>query len=90
MVKKNSVRTEARSAAEIKADKVAAFTRVCIPRVNKAIKAISNVGLCASQNYIYTEAEAKSVILALRTAIDGVASRFSGEEKATAGFTLPK
>jgi len=90
MGKKNGNRVETRSAAEIKADKIKAFKRVCEPRVNKAVKSIGLVGLCASQNYIYTETEARAITLALQTAVDGVAARFGGEQEAVSGFTLPK
>jgi len=76
--------------AAIKQAKQESFHRVCEPRVNKAVKSIGLVGLCASQNYIYSEAEAKAVILALRTAVDGVAARFSGDTESVSGFKLPK
>ena len=89
MAKKGTSNKPGRSAAEIKAEKNESFRRVCTPRVNKAIKAISLVGLCASPTYENTEAEGKAVVLALQTAVDNVAARFSGEKKATAGFTLP-
>jgi len=89
MAKQSNDTTETRSAAKIKAEKLAAFKRVCTPRVNKAIKAISLVGLCASANYESSQAETKAVVLALETAVADVKARFSGEQKATAGFTLP-
>jgi len=78
-----------RSDKEISKEKQESFKRVCTPRVNKAIKAISLVGLCASANYESSQAETKAVVLALETAVADVKARFSGEQKATAGFTLP-
>lgn len=90
MAKKQGGNKPERSAAEIKAEKVDNFKRICPKRVNKALKAIGIVGDCSSGNYVYTEAEGKAVVLALQVAVDNVKVQFAGEAKASGGFVLPK
>jgi len=89
MGKKSNSNKPALTEAQKKDKKFASFKRVAAPRVNKALKAIGLVGLCASSNYASTEAERKAIVLALQTAVADVEVRFSGEQKAVAGFTLP-
>lgn len=90
MGKKKETKQDSRPEAEIKAEKKANFTRVCKPRVNKALKAIGLVGLCTSSNYIYSKEQAAAVVLALETSVKEVKARFSGEAAAAGGFELPE
>jgi len=89
MAGKKDNKKDTRSAGEIKAEKQANFKRICPKRVNKALKAIGIVGDCSSDNYIYSEPDAKAIVLALETAIADVKSRFAGETKVKHGFKLP-
>lgn len=90
MAKKQNSSKPPRTPAEIKQEKKEAFQRVCVPRVNKAVKAIHNVGLCSSDAYISTEAEQNACIQAMQIAIDDVKGLFACGGKAKGGFKLPK
>ena len=57
-------------------DKRADFTRLLIPRLDKAIKAIKVIGNLSASQYAFTEGEAEKVIQALRLATDQVEGKF--------------
>lgn len=78
-----------RTDEQIQADKKEAFVRVVTPRMDKAIKAMRNVSMCASPNYVYSEEQKRAVIAALEVAFDEVKAAFGGEQKSTTGFVLP-
>lgn len=89
MAKKSTSNEQTKTPAEIKQEKKDNFLRVCEPRAGKAIKAIGLVGLCSSDNYIYSKEQASAVVLALETAVKDVKAKFAGESAKTAGFKLP-
>lgn len=65
------------------------FLRVLPPRMDKALKAIRMVGDCTLPTYSYDSKQSKSIVDGLQAAVDGVASRFSGEPGKSGGFQLP-
>jgi len=89
MSKKPEITPVPKTAAEIKQEKKENFVRVCEPRAGKAIKAIGLVGLCSSDNYIYSKEQASAVVLALETAVKDVKAKFAGEATKAGGFKLP-
>lgn len=72
-------------ANETKAER---FVRVGTPRVNKAIKAIRQLGKLASSNYEYSEEQSVAMHRALQEAVDDVVSKFRGAAKDESGFTF--
>lgn len=70
-------------------EKKDAFARVATGRVNKAIKAINLVSLCASNNYSYTPEQGRAVVQAVKAATEQLEKAFSGEVVAGGGFSLP-
>lgn len=89
MAKKTEGNKPERTAAQKLQDKKDAFLRVCEPRLNKAVKSIHLVELCASPNYESSPEQVKAVVLVLQTAVDKVKASFAGEKKAVAGIKLP-
>lgn len=65
------------------------FKRVVSPRVTKAIKAIHLVGNCAGNAYEYSDEQAKSICLALSTAVQTVEGAYTKKALKDAGFSLP-
>lgn len=65
------------------------FVQIATPRINKAIKAIHLVGLCASATYEYTPEQARAAVLAMQAELDKVKNRFEGKQVSEAGFVLP-
>jgi len=66
------------------------FARVLPVRMDKATKAIRQVGECSSVNYLYTKEYAKYIVAQLRAAVDSVEKRYSGEAGKTTTFQLPE
>lgn len=59
---------------ESKADR---FTRVVIPRVDKAIKSIKIIGYCASSTYKYTPQQIAKIVSTLQDAINAIDDKFA-------------
>jgi len=62
------------------------FIRVASSRVGKAVKAINNIGHCASTNYVYTEEQVKDIDRALTVAVERTLDKFTVEEVEPSGF----
>lgn len=90
MVKKNSSTKPELTEAQKMQVKRDSFSRVVVPRVDKAIKSIRLVGDCTSINYIYTDVQAAVIVEMLQAAVDDVKSRFAGESGKSGGFVLPE
>lgn len=68
--------------------KVVRFKELASPRVNRAIRALSNVETLANRNgYTYTEAEAGKIVAALEKKLATIKTKFAGA-KADDSFTL--
>jgi hypothetical protein len=65
------------------------FLQVCTPRVDKAVKAINLVGLCAAPTYEYTDKQVEAVVAALINAVSTVQERFSARSASVSGFKMP-
>ncbi len=70
--------------------KVDNFTRICPPRIDKAVKAIKMVGDCTNPTYSYSTVQGDSVLQALYGAVDEVKARFEGLQGKSGGFVLPE
>ena len=67
----------------------ATFVRLANKRVPNAVKAIELVGnLSTRTNYHYTDADAKAVIKALKSAVAECEARFGGKVADAGGFVL--
>jgi len=62
------------------------FIRVASSRVQKAVKAISNIGHCASSNYVFTDEQVTEINNALTGAVERALDKFITEEVAPSGF----
>jgi len=76
MAKKKVRRKQVIPAEETKAER---FVRVVTPRVNKAVKAIKQIGFCSAASYEYTPEQLKQITKALDTAQDEMLARFAGK-----------
>lgn len=68
---------------ESKADR---FVRVVTPRMNKAIKAIKQVGFCATSPYDYTAEQAERIISVLLVEVKQLAAKFDKKAAGEGGF----
>lgn len=68
--------------------KEARFIRVCTARVRKAVKAISNIGNCASSNYSYTPEQLVVLNQSLITAMDDMQAKFQKKVVTTSEFSF--
>lgn len=71
------------------AEKKEAFIRVATPRVDKALKALDLVRLCAGSTYVYSDEQKRAILLALQDGMDKVKAAFEGDAKTASGFVMP-
>jgi len=90
MAKGKNTGSKQLSDGEKKQAKIDNFARVAPRRMDKALKAIRQVGECSSVNYSYTTEQSSFLIAALREAIDRVEERYSSEPGKSAEFKLPE
>lgn len=57
------------------------FVRVVTPRVNKAVKAIKQIGFCSAASYEYTSKQIEQIMKALKAAQDEVLAKFAGKQE---------
>lgn len=61
--------------------KAARFIRVVTPRVNKAVKAIKQIGFCSASNYEYTSKQLDQIVIALDAAQNEIVAKFAGKKE---------
>ena len=88
MTKSNKPKKEERKDLNKTESKVVKFKRVVTPRVNKALKAISLVGNCATKDYAYSQEDASKIVNAMHDAVQSVSKRFSTGVIADNSFSL--
>jgi len=76
MAKKKARRKQVIPAEETKAER---FVRVVTPRVNKAVKAIKQIGFCSASSYEYTSSQLEQITKALGKAEEEMLARFAGK-----------
>lgn len=76
-------KTNAPPKDETKAEK---FVRVVTPRVNKAVKAINQIGNCAGAGYQSTTEQVEQLFKALTAAIKTTADKYSGSTTDDSSF----
>jgi len=64
------------------------FVRVVTPRVNKAVKAIKQIGFCSASNYEYTPKQLEAIFEALAAAQEEIIAKFAGRKEAQEEFTF--
>lgn len=79
---------EARKAALKAEPKSTRFMRLALPRVTKAIKAISTIGNLSGGQYESTPEQREKILAALNEAVNIVSVRLSKETAKTSTFTL--
>lgn len=79
---------DTRTAEQKIKDKQAAFVRIVQPRVDKALKAISLVGNCATSNYLYTSEQAARIGMVLDKAVVSVQEKYAKKTTESTGFSL--
>lgn len=68
--------------------KAARFIRVVAPRVNKAVKAIRQIGFCAGSTYEYTPKQLEQITKELSAAQNEILAKFAGKKEAEGVFTF--
>ena len=58
--------------------KEARFNRIVLPRINRAIKAISLIGNCSGSTYSYTPERVEAIREALVSTVSDTLRKFSG------------
>lgn len=76
MVKKKARRRQVIPKEESKSER---FVRVVTPRVNKAVKAIKQIGFCSASSYEYTPKQLEQITKALDEAQNEMLARFAGK-----------
>lgn len=64
------------------------FIRVVTPRVSRALKAISLIGMCTGSAYEYTDANKQKIFDALIDGVGAVKSKYDGKQKADTSFKM--
>lgn len=67
-------------------DKSQRFVRVVSPRVDKAVKAIKQIALCAGKTYEYTPQQANQIKGTLMKELTILSSAFEKKAQADTGF----
>ena len=66
--------------------KDARFIRVVTPRINKAVKAISNIGNCSGSNYSFTAEQVQKMTNVLIEAIGNMTTLFAAKKQKQDSF----
>lgn len=66
--------------------KEAKFTRIVLPRVNKAVKSIGLIGNCAGPGYANTPEQAEEIMIALTDALTALATKFRSAKSSAQEF----
>lgn len=85
MAKQQKRKTQSIPKDESKTDR---FIRVVTPRVNKAIKAIKQIGYCAGASYEYTPQQAARITTELLNTVEGLGDTLGKTKKAEDEFSL--
>jgi len=68
--------------------KGAKFTRIVLPRVNKAVKSIDLIGNCAGSGYDYTPEQAAEIITVLVDAVRLLEQKFARTKHKQSDFVF--
>lgn len=68
----------------------ARFIRVVTPRVAKALKAIRQIGFCASKTYESTPKQIEQIFTVLSTEVESTCQKFTGKTEAASEFEFTK
>jgi len=64
------------------------FVRVVTPRVNKAVKAIKQIGFCSASTYEYKPQQLEAIMMALADAQNEIVAKFAGKKDAQEEFSF--
>ena len=64
------------------------FTRVVVPRVNKAVKAIGVIGFCCGSTYEHTPEQTQQILKVLDAAFQSLSKKLSGQADSGGSFSL--
>jgi len=64
------------------------FKRVVVPRVDRAVKAISLVGSCTGSAYEYGPKEVAAIVKTLTESVEETTRRLKGEGVSESGFSF--
>jgi len=66
--------------------KEARFVRIVVPRINKAVKAISLIGNCSGSSYGYTDIQVSDIERVLHGAVENMIGRYKAKSDSSNKF----